>query len=347
MQFRATTQWPETPFRAGKIALNKDGENGQFNMNARDSRFWFKTRTPSKLGAIRALIELDFQGTRGTQTVSNSHEPRLRHAYVKGAGFTVGQTSSVFSSNITLDTIEFPINMILIRQPLVTYTIDKNLFSYDFSLEQPETTLLDKYGKMITPKDDVVPDFIFRTRYYPKWGESSLSLMARYLNQDRATFSNGSQLNNSDGAFAYGLNFATKVKVFGNDDLRFDVQYGNGLGRYLAFNAYSGGSLDENGKIRLHKTYGAHIGYKHWWSSTVHSTFAVEYTKTFNKLDAMDSSADLSKINRSAYGMQANILYSPIENGLVGFELARAKRVVESSESGYINMYTLMAQYIF
>jgi hypothetical protein len=347
IQYRASSMWPETPFRAGKIALESDGENAQFDMSARDSRFWFKTRTPTEIGTIRSLVELDFMGSAGTQTVSNSHQPRLRHAYVKGAGFTVGQTYSVFNSHIILDTIEFAINSILVRQPLITYTIEKEYFSYDFSIEQPETTLLDKYAKIITPQDDMFPDLVIRTRYYPKWGESSLSLMARYLRQDRAKLSSGDDLKSVDGAFAYGVNFATLVKLNGHDDIRFDVQYGDGLGRYLAFNAYAGGSLDESGKIHTQKTFGSNIGYRHWWSENIRSTFAFEYASTNNNLNALDESASLSGINKESYGAQANILYSPIKNSLLGFEIDRAKRVVESGESGFVNIYTILAQYIF
>ncbi len=186
IQLHSIYAWPHGSFYVAKIPLEKDtdGKNGELIMSARDSRLWVKTRTPSKYGVIRALIEVDFWGASGTQINTNSHGPRLRHAYLEGLGFTVGQTNSSFNAFVTLDTISNAINSTIVRQPLIRYRVDNREFSYEISFEQPETMLIDEDANIILPKDDVIPDIINRLRYYPSWGEMGGAFLVRYLKQD-------------------------------------------------------------------------------------------------------------------------------------------------------------------
>ena len=348
IQLHSICAWPEGVFYAGKIPLQKDsiGEQGQLVMSARDSRLWVKTRTPSEKGPIRALIETDFLGTSGTETNTNSHGLRLRHAYIQASGFTVGQTNSAFNSYVTMDTISYAINNTLVRQPLIRYGIEDKRFTYDISFEQPETTLLDSNGEIITPKDDLLPDIVTRARYYPSWGEASMALLARYIKQDHATLSDGTILNSSDGAFGWGVNISAKIKTYNLDDIRFDAQYGEGLGRYISYNAYAAGSVDINGKIKLQPTFGAHIGYRHWWNKKLRSTLALSYAGTNNNTENINQ-ADLDKINKDVSSLQLNLLWIPIKNALVGVEYAKAIRNVESEDKGYLEVVILLVRYDF
>ncbi|MEA2092206.1 MAG: DcaP family trimeric outer membrane transporter, partial [Campylobacterota bacterium] len=348
IQFHSIYASPEGAFYAGKIPLKKDslGEKGQLIMSARDSRLWVKTRTPSEYGPVRALIEIDFLGVSGTETNTNSHGLRLRHAYVEGNGFTFGQTNSAFNSNVTLDTISYAVNDTLVRQPLIRYSIDDRLLAYDISFEQPETTLLDPDGNIITPKDDLLPDIIARVRYYPSWGEMSSAFLARYIKQDHTKLSNGNDVNSSDTAIAWGVNISAKIKTYKLDDIRFDAQYGKGMGRYIAYNAYAAGSIDANGDIKLQPAFGAHIGYRHWWSETLRSTFAYSYTGTNNNLDDLNVT-NLDRVNKDVYSWQLNLLWTPVKNGLAGIEYARALRNVESDERGEMDLLILLLRYDF
>ncbi len=346
IQLHSIYAWPEGSYFAGKIPLDDSGENGQLIMSARDSRLWVKTRTPTEYGPIRTLIEIDFLGTTATEINTNSHGLRLRHAYFEMAGFTVGQTNSAFNAFVTLDTITYAVNDTLVRQPLIRYSVNNRSFGYDLSLEQPETTLLDQNGTIITPKDDVAPDVIARLRYYPSWGETSVALMGRYITQDQATLSDGSRVTGSDAAFGWGVNMSGKIKLYGLDDIRFDAQYGVGLGRYVAYNAFAAGSIDADGNIELQPAYGGHIGYRHWWSQKLRSTLAFSYAATDNNADNINP-ADRNSVNSDVYGSQLNLLWIPIPNGLVGLEYSKALRSVESTEEGNMDMVTLLVRYDF
>ncbi|MBU0721092.1 porin [bacterium] len=338
--------WPEGSFFAAKIPLESKGEEGQLSMNAKDSRLWFKTRTPSQYGPLRTLIEIDFLGSAGTDAVTNSHQPRLRHAYLEFAGFTLGQTNSAFNSLVALDTITYAINDTLVRQALVRYTIDDDLFSYDISVEDPESTLLDKNGTMLMPKDDVAPDLILRARYYPSWGEASLAFLGRYIAYDNVKLSDNTVLDNSDGAYGWGINISGKFKVYKLDDIRFDAQYGLGLGRYVAYNAYSAGSINDEGDINLHPTYGWHVGYRHWWSQKLRSTLGFSRVETKNNLDNLNT-ANLKAVNKKADSLQLNLLWMPVPDSLTGIEYSRGNREVQEGTIGTIDMLTLFFRYVF
>lgn len=341
---------PEGSFFAGKIPLEKNsvGESTQFFMNARDSRLWAKTRMPSKYGVVRALIETDFWGetTNGNEKNTNSNGIRLRHAYLKIGPWTVGQTNSAFNTSLMLDTITHTINETFVRQPLVRYTIDKNAYAYDISFEQPESLLINSNGLIITPKDDVVPDIILRARYYPTWGELTFATMGRYIAQNRADINTTTKYPKKDGEFGYAFNLAMQINTFGYDDIRFDAQYGLGMGRYLAYSAFAAGSIDENGDIELQESYGAHLAYKHWWNSELKSTLAFAYAGTKNNIDHIKSS-QLDKVNKDVKSLQLNLLYSPIKKVVIGLEYAKAIRRVESLDKGVIDVVTLMFRYDF
>lgn len=346
IDMQSIVSWPEGPYIAGKIPLDASGENGQLLMSARDSRLWVKTRTPTEHGPVRTLIEVDFLGTTASEATANSHGLRLRHAYLQAAGWTIGQTNSAFNSYVTLDTIRYPLNYTLVRQPLIRYSINDRLFGYDLSFEQPESTLLDKNGTIIMPQDDIVPDVVARLRYYPAWGEGSLALLGRYITQDQATLSDGTVVSVSDGVFGWGVNVSGKIKLFELDDIRFDAQYGVGLGRYVAFNAFAAGSIDADGGIDLQATYGGHIGYRHWWTPKWRSTLAISYAATDNDM-ANIYAADSSRVNSEVYGSQLNLLWIPLPNGLVGLEYSKGVRLVESGDEGEIDMVSLLVRYDF
>lgn len=246
IDLRAIYGWPEGSYFAGKIPLPSTGEQGQLMMSTRDSRLWVKTRTPGRFGPVRALIETDFQGVAGTETVTNSHGLRLRHAYVEAAGFAAGQANSAFNASTTPDTITYAVNYTLVRQPLIRYGYEGRSYVVDCSFEQPETTLRDPDGTVITPKDDRFPDLVTRLRLFLVRGDLSLSLMGRYLTQDHATLGNGTVLDTRCAVPAWGANLSGKIRLDGLDDLRFSVQYGHGLGRYLAFGAFADGVIDRH-----------------------------------------------------------------------------------------------------
>jgi hypothetical protein len=339
IQLHGVYAWPEGKFYAGDIPIDGGDNYGELFMSARDSRFWIKTRTPSELGMIRALIETDFWGSSGNEKVSNSYGMRLRHALVQIGNLSAGQTNSFFNTPISVDTITAPVNDTFIRQPLLAYSFKQKDSKIDVSFEQPESTLLDNQGTIITPQNDKIPDIVARVEYYPKWGIVSVALLNRYINYANSAIG-------KDGAYGWGTNLSAKYKLYKLDDIRFNAQYGVGMGRYLAYNAFAAGSLDKNGNIKLQPSFGANIAYRHWWSDKWRSNIVLSYAGADNDTDNIAKN-DLSNVTKDVWATQANLLYIPIQNTLVGLEYAKAKRQVESDEHGDMDVILMLLRYDF
>lgn len=338
-----TFSWPDGDFTAGEAPLTRTGENAQFYSDLRNSLIWFKTRTPTPYGMLQTLIEMDFQGSDGTETISNSHNPELVHAYFQIGGLTAGQTWSTFTTYITPDTILDPAWVSWIRQPLIRWSHEGDGMSWDVALENPETTLTDTLGEQVTPADDRVPDLVGRLRYIGDWGEASSSLLLREIRQDQATLSDGSTvLNNSDEQTSWGIGASASINTYGNDDLTMGVIFGEGVGRYLAGNAFNAGSIDNQGQIVLIASRGGYVAYRHWWNNQWRSSFVYSMAEADN-----NTSVTGSAVNKSANTSLVNLLWIPFENSLVGLEYGHLERKLENGQSGDIDKLYLRLSYDF
>jgi len=342
IEFNTYLSNPEVgPFFDAAYKPAVEGESKQLGMDARDSRLWFKTQTPTDIGILKSLIELDFWSGTGNEKNTNSHAPRLRHAYVMLNGFTLGQTYSLFTTVHTPDLIIDPVNEVYARQPLLSWGDGDSTFRYDFSMEQPETTLTDYTGVRVLPEDDQFPDLVTRVQYYPEWGELSAALILRQIRQDHATV-NGIKLTNSDDAYGWGVNTSAKIAVAQRDDIRLGFQYGNALGRYFAEGTYNAGSIDPLGHINLLESYGANIAYRHWWNGILYSTMAYNKTAVNNNRDILPST-----VSKKADSEHINLIWTPISNALIGFEYAHINRENEQNQHNNLDQFKLRFRYDF
>jgi len=338
----AVYDWPDGSFSPKTAPLDSSGENGQLKYDLRNSRLWFKTRTPSEWGMVRTLIEADFWGSSGNETNNNSHNLRLRHAYLEVGGLKIGQTWTTFLPYATADTMMDPANINWIRQPQIRWTIESNDFTYALALENPETILTDTLGSDLAPDDDQLPDFVASVSRTDDWGGASASVLLRQIRQDKATPSGGSEFNKSDEAFAWGVGASARIKTVGDDDIRFGFQYGDGIGRYVAGQAYGAGSIDDQGNIDLQTAWGTYAAYRHWWSPKWRSTFAFALAGTDNNINVVPNS-----VNKDAMSYQMNLFWTPFENSLFGLEYGHMERELESGQTGEIDTLYMRALYDF
>jgi len=325
--------WPESTHFAGKIALN-DGADAQLDFSARDSRLWVKTRTPSQYGMVRALIETDFWGSNGSETVANSHGLRLRHAYVQVGPWTAGQTNSVFNAAVTMDTLYDALDYTLVRQPLLRYEAQNEGWSWALSLEEPETTLYNAAGTLLTPNDDRLPDIGGRLRLFASRGEAGAAVMLRRLYHD------GAVAGTSDSALGWGINTYAMVRLGGDGELYGGLAGGEGIGRYLAYNAFPAGSVDAEGDIRVQPSWGAHLGYRHWWRDDLRSTAAVSGVRT-------DNGIAVGTLTRQSGSLQLNLIWTPLKDLLTGVEYAHARRETEAGDGLDADLLRFCLRYEF
>lgn len=84
------------------------------------------------------------------------------------------------------------------------------------------------------------------------------------------------QATDSD-AWGGAISFGGKVRTFGLDNFSFHVSYGNALGRYTSFGAFSDGIIDTRGSVRLFDVFAGFAAYQHWWNPTWRSSIAYGY----------------------------------------------------------------------
>ena len=229
-----------------------DGTNkSQVNLFANETRFNMKYTH----GEVMGFIELDFWGGGGTETISNSANPRIRHAFIKYKDVVVGQTWTTFMNTSAIpETADFagPANgLAFIRQGQIRYTMG----NFQVSLENPYT--LGGDGSI-----DDVPDVIAKYSFKGDWGNISVAGLGRQLH---------TALGNTETGIGYSV--AGRIKTFGKDDIRFQVHGGN-VGRYVGVVS----ALDVVGE-EAEETTSYLASYRHFWTEDLRSTVAYGYAE--------------------------------------------------------------------
>lgn len=321
------------------IATSGEPGDPRLNLHAKETRFWLKSYTPTERGDISTHFEIDFlAGQQGNERVGNSFSPRLRHASVSWDRWTVGQTWTNFFNTSTLpDYLDFigPVGVIFARQAQIRYTLPTENGSWAFSLENPETTLTPFGGGLrIDADDSTFPDLVARRNWTGNWGNFSASALVRELKI------NAGGLDDSATGGAVGL--AGKHVLGARDDLRWQVNYGNALGRYMGINAFNVGALDANGAIQLTTQYGVLAAYRHVWNDKLHSSFGASIADADN-----DTSISGFAVPKSYQSAHADIIWSPIERLSLGAEVIYGRRKDESGDDGVLNRLQLSAKYVY
>jgi len=305
------------------------GNQGQFSMQTRSSKFWIKSVAPMDHGDLRTLIEIDFWGSAGTEKVSNSHNIRMRHAYAEYAGFTIGQTSSTFMHSGSIpDTISDAISDIYVRQPLIRFTQHLTGGDLQVALEQPETTLTDINGNRVIPDDDRIPDIAFKLAMRPDWGLFNLSGLVRLLRIDTgAAAIGGVPAGAADQAIGGAIFASARINMAGADNLRLGMAVGNALGRYSGYNSFNDATVDVAGTIHLQNEWSGHLAYQHWWDGNWHSSFVYHRSQIKNDLSVLPLT-----VFRSTQSIHGNLRWSPWISTSMGFEYIHANSIKENGE---------------
>ncbi len=321
------------------IATSGESRDPRLNLHAKETRFWLKSFTPTPRGNITTHFEIDFLlGQQGNERVGNSFSPRIRHASLSWGRWTVGQTWSNFLNTSMLpDYLDFigPVGVTFARQAQIRYTVPTENGSWAFSLENPETTLTPYGGgSRIDADDGTLADVVVRRNWIGDWGNVSVSALLRELKIDDVGFEDAE----TGGAIGVG----GKIMVGDHDDLRWHVNYGNALGRYMGLNAFNVGTLDATGKIHLTTQYGVLAAYRHVWNDRLHSSFGASFASADNDLQI--SGLAVPETYQSAH---ADIVWSPVERMTIGAEYIWGRRQDESGDEGTLNRLQFSAKYLY
>jgi len=318
---------------ATPVAATTTNSNTYFDMHAKQTRVHLATDSKVDGKKLKSYIEIDFMTmTNGTEVATNGFSPELRHAYIEYDKWLFGQTWSTFQNTASLpESVDFIGNTdagIFVRQAQVRYTRGP----WQFSIENPETTV----AGVGATDDNELPDFV--ARYNLKHNDLSLAI-AGLLRQ--LTMNDGGNIN--DSATAWGIGITGKYMI-GKDDIRFGLNAGGGLGRYIGLGVSSDAAVDSNNNLEAIDSLGLFASWRHLWNQKLRSNFM------FSTID-IDNNTNLSGIGggttTGTYSGRANLLFDLAKNLTIGGELALANREVESGNDGDLTRLQFMAMYKF
>ena len=325
----------------GAIGTGDDDndEGVEFDSDVFTSRFNFGTETATIYGNVKTFIELDFLSGGGNEAVSNSTNPRIRHAFInwdysENSSLLVGQTWSTFFNVGTLpDSVDFigPTSGTLFnRQQQIRWT--RKLgggTSFQLALENPSTSLSELGGDI---DDGSIPDIV--ARYNGNAGGLSYSLAL--VGRDIAIDSGGVDEN----AYGVAANFAGKYGFANKSAIKYSLSYGN-LGRYIALSAFGDGGIDDTGDIDLTNVLGAFLAYEHRWNKKFRSTIQYAYSTA----DLGDGVADTN--TETLQNFNLSLVYSPLPKLDFGGALIFAERELDNGEDGDLSRLQFTAKYSF
>jgi hypothetical protein len=312
-------------------------ERQQVTLHARQSRLFLRTATPTDWGALNTHLEFDLFGASGNESVSNSHNLRLRHAYGSLGGLLAGQTWSNYMVVGALpETLDFggPAGQTFVRQAQVRWTQPFSGGQWSVALENPETVVARTDGTTLRADDDRAFDITGNFGFKTSMGDYSLVGLVRQVRIDSATPA-ARDSKSGGGVGVFGI-----VPVLGKDTLSFGVNAGNAIGRYWG-GLVVDGFLDVNGRLDLPDQLGGFVAYRHFWNDRLRSTVALGALKVDNPSFAAASS------NKRYESAHLNLIYSPVPNTNFGAEYIYGRRETEGGLSGSLNRLQASFQYSF
>jgi hypothetical protein len=304
------------------------------------SRFWFGIDNVSDAGdKVSAKVELDlFGGALGNEVATNTYGVTLRHAYVSWNNWLAGQTWSNFMDAAALpDSVDFigpTEGTVFVRQPQIRYTQGP----WSFSVENPETTITPFHGgTRISSDDNSLPDFTARYLHKATWGHVTAAILFRQLAYE--TTGAGAI---DDTTTAAAVSISGKYLITPNDDLRFAVNAGDGIGRYTGLGIAADAELDGSGQLDALSGIAGFVAYRHAFDPKLRGNLYYSAANYDN-----DTALSGSAVTSDVHAFSANLIYSPLPKLDVGAELRFANRELESGADGDLRRLHFIVRYSF
>ena len=310
-------------FVTSSIPVGEDrikGEGRSFNMHIRQTRLNLDVRRQVESGTQRAFFEVDLYGADDATAL------RLRHAYVQMANLLVGQTFSTWMDIDALpDGVDFegPPSGVFLLQPIVRYTIPiGRMTSVAIAAEYPSSDVT------VSDSIDTVlgrwPDLVARGRVDATWGSFQAAAILRDLGYD----DNVAGRNRVPG---YGLNLASVIGTFGEDNVKLGAVAGRGIGRYvsdisgLGLDAAPGADLS----LEAVPVFGGYAAYQHFWSPRFRSSLIGGGLQADNTAGQTGDA-----FHRSAYGA-INLMWQAANLASFGVEYLYGYHQVQDGRDGW------------
>ena len=308
--------------------------------HAQFSRFWFASDAEVQGKKARAYLEFDLFGggmaNLGNQAATNTHGVTLRQAYVSWGRWLAGQTWSSFQDVAALpDAVDFvgpTEGTVFVRQAQLRYTNGP----WSVALENPQTVVAAHRSTTRTTSDDGnLPDITVRWTGKGDYGHVSVAGIARQLRHDTAT-------THASGN-GYGLALSGKFNLGKQDDLRYMLVGGSGLGRYVGFALGPDGTLDSAASdIETTGVLAGFVAWRHVFSPKLRGNLFYSRAQFDN-----DTAWTGLGVTREAQSFHANLIYSPLPKLDIGAELIWGNREIESGADGDLRRVHTTVKYSF
>jgi hypothetical protein len=324
----------------GGIPVGAADEGTDLNSHIKFSRYIFGVDHTTDTGdKLSARLEGDVFGSAlGTQIATNTYGLSVRHAWFSYNNWLFGQTWSNFMDVTALpeavDLVGPTEGTVFVRQPMIRYTSGP----WSFSLENPETTITPfRGGARIQTDDNSLPDLTARYRWTQPWGYLSAGLLLRQLAYE-TTGANAID----DTTVSVAGSFSGRFNFDPNNDIRFAVYGGGGIGRYVGLGVASDAMLDANGNLEALDGIAGFIGYRHAFNAK--TRFNIYYSASRYDNDVALTGTGVTE---SVDSLSVNMFYTPTPKLDLGAELRFATRKLESGAEGDLNRLHLVARYSF
>ncbi len=322
------------------------GKGARTTLSAAASRFNLDFRTPTGVGAMRAFLEVGFNGT-SEPTFAN-----LRHAFGQWDHFILGQTWSTFADpeaepfgidNEGLNAIS------LFRQPQIRYTTPLwTAYTFAAAIENPAPDVTNASSV------NQVPDLVLRLRWDPAKGKAQLPLLGQVghvqtavlLRQIRAESDLNPNQVVAKGGYGLGVSGRLRTGWWNDlDEVTFSVYLGKGIGRYITDLRTAGGQdafFDvKTGEMTALGVSAAYVGYEHAWSKVLRSTITFGWVWV-DVLDAQPNDA-LKETRR----FSLNLAWTPIPRLDLVAEVLSGTRVNKDLQQGNATQIQLGSRFRF
>jgi hypothetical protein len=310
----------------------------QVTFHARQSRLALGTSTPTSYGDLTTYIETDFFGADGNESSTNSNGLRVRHAYGVLGKLLAGQTwTNFFDEQTYIETLDFggPVGEIFVRQAQVRWTEKFAGGDWSVSAENPESLIaVPGSAAPLRSDSDHAPDFTARVRRTVGRAAYSAGALVRNIHIDTAALGDS-------GKWGGAVAFTGIVPAGKRDDVRFNVNLGNAIGRYQVGAFFPDGYLAGDHSLQLAHQGSGYIALRHFWTAALRST--IEYSAS-NSTPPAGTAAGINKSDRSQH---LNLIWSPVSAVNLGAELIHAERTVVGGDRGSLNRLQFSAQYSF
>ncbi len=323
-------------FIAGSIPVPQESSTPRTTMTVTQSRLNYDLRDRTQFGTMRAFVEGDFAGDGDTF--------RLRHAYGQFQSLLAGKTWSVFQDieavpeDLDFEGINGAVN---VRQAQLRYFPQ---FGEDwemmFSLEDPNPEVTG--GEATSQWPDVVASV--RRTWLDRWHIRS----AAVLRQITAIW-DSNPTGDTSQVLGWGLSLSGRAATHvwndtGNDNFMFQINVGEGIGRYINDLNTVGGEdakFGPSGNLETLPVTAGYIAYQHWWRGNARSTVNLSW------VDVDNLSFEADDAYQETFRGAVNYIWSPTPRIDIGGELIYGSRENKNGERATATQIQISSKYRF